>query len=70
MTKPEKPFPIHNLFHLNHLPLNHHINHPLKPHLPIQNHLHYLLQHPHVLILHSFTPPFIKPPPYTHRLHQ
>ncbi|WP_420359639.1 hypothetical protein [Bacillus altitudinis] len=61
---------MHNFFHLKHLPLNHHIPHPLNPHVPIQKDLHYLLQHPQLLILHSFTPPLIKPPPYTQPLHQ
>ncbi len=70
MTKAEKAFGIDNLFNVEHVTLNHHINQALRANYIMQRDVDYVVQDGEVLIVDQFTGRIMKGRRYSDGLHQ
>jgi preprotein translocase subunit SecA len=70
ITKAEKAFGIENLFDINHVNLNHHINQALKAQFVMQKDVDYVVEEEKVVIVDSFTGRLMKGRRYSDGLHQ
>lgn len=70
MTKAEKAFGIDNLFNLQHVTLNHHINQALRAKAIIQRDVDYVVQDGEIIIVDQFTGRLMKGRRYSDGLHQ
>jgi preprotein translocase subunit SecA len=70
MTKAERAFGIENLFDINHVALNHHINQALKAQFVMQRDVDYVVEEEQVVIVDSFTGRLMKGRRYSDGLHQ
>lgn len=70
MTKAEKAFGIDNLFNLQHVTLNHHINQALRAKAIMQRDVDYVVQDGEIIIVDQFTGRLMKGRRYSDGLHQ
>ncbi|MFJ8257679.1 preprotein translocase subunit SecA [Peribacillus asahii] len=70
INRAEKGFNIDNLFDINHVGLNHHINQALKAHASMHNDVDYVVQDGEVVIVDQFTGRLMKGRRYSDGLHQ
>jgi len=70
INRAEKGFNIDNLFDINHVALNHHINQALKAHASMHNDVDYVVQDGEVVIVDQFTGRLMKGRRYSDGLHQ
>ena len=70
INRAEKGFNIDNLFDINHVALNHHINQALKAHASMHNDVDYVVQDGEVVIVDQFTGRLMKGRRYSEGLHQ
>ncbi|MBU5343719.1 preprotein translocase subunit SecA [Caldifermentibacillus hisashii] len=70
MTKAEKTFGIDNLFNLQHVTLNHHINQALRAKAIMQRDVDYVVQDGEIIIVDQFTGRLMKGRRYSDGLHQ
>lgn len=70
MTKAEKGFGIDNLFSVEHVTLNHHINQALRAKVIMQKDVDYVVQDGEILIVDQFTGRIMKGRRYSDGLHQ
>ncbi|MRX72202.1 preprotein translocase subunit SecA [Bacillus lacus] len=70
ITKSERAFGIENLFDINHVALNHHINQALKAHVIMHNDVDYVVEEGEVVIVDPFTGRLMKGRRYSEGLHQ
>lgn len=70
MTKAEKAFGIDNLFNLEHVTLNHHINQALRAKAIMQRDVDYVVQDGEIIIVDQFTGRLMKGRRYSDGLHQ
>lgn len=70
ITKAEKYFGIENLFDINHVTLNHHINQALRAKVIMQRDVDYVVQEGEIIIVDSFTGRLMKGRRYSDGLHQ
>ena len=70
MNKAERAFGIDNLFDINHVTLNHHINQALKAHVSMHLDVDYVVQDGEIVIVDQFTGRFMKGRRYSDGLHQ
>ncbi|MBO0997830.1 preprotein translocase subunit SecA [Bacillus sp. SD075] len=70
MNRAEKAFNIDNLFDINHVTLNHHINQALKAHVSMHLDVDYVVQEGEIVIVDQFTGRLMKGRRYSEGLHQ
>jgi len=70
MTKAEKAFGIDNLFNVQHVNLNHHINQALRAKAIMQRDVDYVVQDGEIIIVDQFTGRLMKGRRYSDGLHQ
>ncbi|WP_174729315.1 preprotein translocase subunit SecA [Mesobacillus harenae] len=70
ITKSERAFGIENLFDINHVTLNHHINQALKAHASMHLDVDYVVQDGEIVIVDQFTGRLMKGRRYSEGLHQ
>ena len=70
MNRAEKAFGIDNLFDINHVTLNHHINQALKAHVSMHMDVDYVVQDGEIVIVDQFTGRLMKGRRYSEGLHQ
>jgi len=70
ITKAEKAFGIDNLFNLQHVTLNHHINQALRAKAIMQRDVDYVVQDGEIIIVDQFTGRLMKGRRYSDGLHQ
>ncbi|MDR4929101.1 preprotein translocase subunit SecA [Peribacillus simplex] len=70
MNRAEKAFNIDNLFDINHVTLNHHINQALKAHISMHLDVDYVVQEGEIVIVDQFTGRLMKGRRYSEGLHQ
>lgn len=66
----ERGFSIENLFDINHVTLNHHINQALKAHASMHKDIDYVVQDDEIVIVDQFTGRLMKGRRYSDGLHQ
>ncbi|YCA43464.1 preprotein translocase subunit SecA [Bacillus sp. JZ8] len=70
MSKAERAFHIENLFDIQHVALNHHINQALKAHVAMQNDVDYVVDDDKIVIVDQFTGRLMKGRRFSDGLHQ
>ncbi|MBK5443960.1 MULTISPECIES: preprotein translocase subunit SecA [unclassified Peribacillus] len=70
MNRAERAFNIDNLFDINHVTLNHHINQALKAHVSMHLDVDYVVQDGEIVIVDQFTGRLMKGRRYSEGLHQ
>ncbi|KYG28473.1 preprotein translocase subunit SecA [Priestia endophytica] len=70
MSKAERAFHIENLFDIQHVTLNHHINQALKAHVAMQNDVDYVVDDGKIVIVDQFTGRLMKGRRFSDGLHQ
>jgi preprotein translocase subunit SecA len=70
MSKAERAFHIENLFDIQHVALNHHINQALKAHVAMQNDVDYVVDDGKIVIVDQFTGRLMKGRRFSDGLHQ
>ncbi|AST93328.1 preprotein translocase subunit SecA [Sutcliffiella cohnii] len=70
ISKAEKAFGIDNLFDIQHVALNHHINQALKAHVTMHNDVDYVVQEGEIVIVDQFTGRLMKGRRFSDGLHQ
>lgn len=70
MNRAERAFNIDNLFDINHVTLNHHINQALKAHVSMHLDVDYVVQEGEIVIVDQFTGRLMKGRRYSEGLHQ
>ncbi|MFJ7858094.1 preprotein translocase subunit SecA [Peribacillus sp. NPDC097206] len=70
MNRAERAFNIDNLFDINHVTLNHHINQALKAHVAMHLDVDYVVQDGEIVIVDQFTGRLMKGRRYSEGLHQ
>ncbi|MFJ7977635.1 preprotein translocase subunit SecA [Peribacillus sp. NPDC096379] len=70
INRSEKAFNIENLFDINHVVLNHHINQALKAHASMHLDVDYVVQEGEIVIVDQFTGRLMKGRRYSDGLHQ
>ncbi|MFE0504623.1 preprotein translocase subunit SecA [Peribacillus butanolivorans] len=70
MNRAERAFNIDNLFDINHVTLNHHINQALKAHVSMHLDVDYVVQDGEIIIVDQFTGRLMKGRRYSEGLHQ
>lgn len=70
INKAERAFGIDNLFDINHVALNHHINQGLKAHVSMQRDVDYVVEDGEIVIVDQFTGRLMKGRRFSDGLHQ